>query len=650
MNSKFWTPPFILFSVFTIVYIVLEIAFNAKLLDVASSNSTIDEIKRIELVGRLLSSVGFALIAYKVTTGFARNKVIIPLLVAAIALPTFYFSQKILIDHFASSRSTDDMKNAFFINTLKQGLINEGVKSDVLAYDAEHSDLVESRVILASLGPIFYSNQAVKDEFSGKGGSVISSMLNKEYADLFPAFYNDFYRDFSDNGKVLYEGYKTISDEHNKFISTLPEKADEFWVEYNKALADIPKLMNEYQKKYKYYKTDIMLGFSGPMSQLLEGVRYRNRTPEQAYQAVRNLAYSNAKGWGAKLKFTKIAQSDLVYPTYSDICIEKPRKNSSPVFYWKQSKSWKSFEGVLRGDLDVWCNPGKITTSMHSSNAYRTLNNMVRRNMLFPMSATTLTAVKRDPGAKALLNAMLSKAGISPLMVQWNANQVGVAKRHFYTSMKPYATRGYTASMNKLLGFELEHDMSLSQFFEHPKIQELLFEKVKEAGVDTWFPTGQVIVGLSKSEFHERMKEDIVSSWKAEMRDDFVMIDKNLEDGVVIGGDHIKVLWIPFIVLVISLVMIVANIATFIVHVFNHIMVQNGLSVSKYMLWSMRLLVIIFLLFIPKTFNTHYDDNVNYMNIEEQMSGSNTLFYSSFHWLMRAEPKIASIGSKMDIF
>ncbi|MFN7757542.1 MAG: hypothetical protein ACK5RP_08790 [Betaproteobacteria bacterium] len=50
----------------TIVYLIVELAFNARLLDVVGGTPSLHEIERIEVWGRLLSGAAVALVALQV--------------------------------------------------------------------------------------------------------------------------------------------------------------------------------------------------------------------------------------------------------------------------------------------------------------------------------------------------------------------------------------------------------------------------------------------------------------------------------------------------------------------------------------------------------------------------------------------------------
>ena len=52
----------VLLIFFSLLYIFIEIAFRAKLIDLVSSNPSLDDIENLEIIGRLISSLGLAVL------------------------------------------------------------------------------------------------------------------------------------------------------------------------------------------------------------------------------------------------------------------------------------------------------------------------------------------------------------------------------------------------------------------------------------------------------------------------------------------------------------------------------------------------------------------------------------------------------------
>lgn len=101
----------------TSIYLVFELGFNARLLDVVGGSATHDEVDHIEKYGRIISGVALTLLFWgfqikkaltsPAATGFLAFKLLTS---AAVCITLMFFGQKALID-FLADGSTDDTRS-----------------------------------------------------------------------------------------------------------------------------------------------------------------------------------------------------------------------------------------------------------------------------------------------------------------------------------------------------------------------------------------------------------------------------------------------------------------------------------------------------------------------------------------------------------
>ena len=105
------------------VYLVLELAFNARLVDSVSVASG-DYFEYLAHVGRLLSGAGCTLFVFGLLQKWRTRSPILRVgahvMAAAIAFPTIYHGQEMLIDSLADSSSAEQRVHAQYIALLKR--------------------------------------------------------------------------------------------------------------------------------------------------------------------------------------------------------------------------------------------------------------------------------------------------------------------------------------------------------------------------------------------------------------------------------------------------------------------------------------------------------------------------------------------------
>jgi len=122
------------------VYLLLEWAFNASLLDVIPQDTK--AIQNLELEGRILAGIGFTLLTFRFVpkswktsiNGYARTTVVL----ITVFFITF-FGQRWMVDSFVDNASQQQRDEARILIVFKQAL-----KSGVVSIDGLNTDETES--------------------------------------------------------------------------------------------------------------------------------------------------------------------------------------------------------------------------------------------------------------------------------------------------------------------------------------------------------------------------------------------------------------------------------------------------------------------------------------------------------------------------
>jgi hypothetical protein len=227
-------------AVLSIAYLISEIVFNVVLLDVAGGVSTTDEIERIELFGRLLSSVGFGLLigrwVYRRTMKKeGRDAFAVAFSAMALAACVFGTAQHFGIKAFSESRSIDDQMDAYMLMTLKQGIARNNVTINGLEYLNEHIEKPESKALLTLFGPLVYSNAELRESLKSNDQHYIRTIAEQEHAKHAARIYNA-YVEVSNKRADLARLYREVEAEVRKRVTDEAHSAYEMlWDQHTRS-------------------------------------------------------------------------------------------------------------------------------------------------------------------------------------------------------------------------------------------------------------------------------------------------------------------------------------------------------------------------------------------------------------------------------
>ncbi|KXI22266.1 hypothetical protein [Photobacterium sanguinicancri] len=146
----------------SLIYLIPEVIFNAKLVEVAGSSGLSDETLHItELFGRAISGIGVTLLMIDLLVSgrvAAQKRTAIPamVVVALIVWPTTFFGQKWLVDYFIiDSSSAEQRQNAFMSNVLRSSLAQNALRIEGIPFEPEHATSAHEMTFLALMGGLF---------------------------------------------------------------------------------------------------------------------------------------------------------------------------------------------------------------------------------------------------------------------------------------------------------------------------------------------------------------------------------------------------------------------------------------------------------------------------------------------------------------
>lgn len=148
----------------TALYLIVELAFNARLLDVVGGGASSEEIEKIEVWGRIISGFALALIFWPAIIKRADSKgvgwmkrTLSLAFWSALAIAGMYNGQEMLLNHLVEGSTPEELRTAQHLVLLQSGVSNDVAVVDSLELTQERIATPEGKATLALL-PILASH------------------------------------------------------------------------------------------------------------------------------------------------------------------------------------------------------------------------------------------------------------------------------------------------------------------------------------------------------------------------------------------------------------------------------------------------------------------------------------------------------------
>ena len=193
------------------VYLVAEISFNIRLLDMIGDGGSAQEIERLERFGRLMSSLGFGFIisrmwyrkkAMKTLDYNDPNKFMLSI-VFSISAMFFYVFQTSLINNHVKIQSAESLENAYTLMLVRHGMSLGAFNITHTDFITKNPDSPQTKAFITMLAPIIHmvlDDEEREDTFNqlhARRASYVEGAARKAH---------------EQNARKVYEGYVKASN------------------------------------------------------------------------------------------------------------------------------------------------------------------------------------------------------------------------------------------------------------------------------------------------------------------------------------------------------------------------------------------------------------------------------------------------------
>lgn len=223
----------------TLTYLIFEIAFSAKLLDVVSQSSTQEQIDQIERVGRLLSGIALTLViwgSYTLPELAARRvsgrKLITRLGYVAVLCCLFsYAAQEVILRSIVSLSSAETRRQAAGLQMIAHSLEDGDEIFGGHTYDkasADQPSVMTYRALLPVIG--LMSNLQIAPQ--AKIIEIFTQAAKDELGDSHAIYRDAYLPAMSDGLSPLYEGYQELNKRYENGLDEYERVRRQLWNEH----------------------------------------------------------------------------------------------------------------------------------------------------------------------------------------------------------------------------------------------------------------------------------------------------------------------------------------------------------------------------------------------------------------------------------
>jgi len=224
----------------TLLYLVVEFAFNSRLLDVVGGLPTTHEIESIERFGRIISGFALALAFWptllaKLASASLGKKAWIVGWVSVVLISLVYFVEKKLVDVIVDNSSAESRYVAVNLVALQNGLITQDVELEGLPLGKERLAEPDGKAFLATFPLLALSTSDLDRKIKKAKPAIIRNIVDRKYGGRAENFNR-----YSSSVKRLQESYNNDyvsgSNSYVAAINSIRKRQDDAWTDYEKGL------------------------------------------------------------------------------------------------------------------------------------------------------------------------------------------------------------------------------------------------------------------------------------------------------------------------------------------------------------------------------------------------------------------------------
>ncbi|WP_295895142.1 hypothetical protein [uncultured Vibrio sp.] len=246
----------VLLFIGSVLYLFPEVAFNAKLVEIAGGIDVSDEqLHKTELFGRTISGIGVTLLVADLLlkgwfTATKLRAITSLIIITVLVWPTVFFGQKALIDAWLiEPSSAQQRQEAFFSSVLRSSLAMNAINIEGIPYNPDAHAESSEMTFLALIGGLVYSNDSFLHHIEDKKAEILERYIKNRANMNFNEHY-DKYKTLRIEVQQAWKEYQTHVSKYNQSLESRHPRANKAWEEVE---TTIVKGYGDYQQAQKAY-------------------------------------------------------------------------------------------------------------------------------------------------------------------------------------------------------------------------------------------------------------------------------------------------------------------------------------------------------------------------------------------------------------
>ncbi len=226
----------------TLIYLVVEFAFNGRLLDVTGGTATAPEIHVIEQIGRALSGIALALVFWKMIVARAERRGLglaafagLVLVSGALSMGAMYYLQKGLVDYLVDNSSGDERRSAIQIRLMTNSILEQSASIDGIDLTPEVMASPEGKSFLSLLPIMTFLHGHVDGAVAG----VLRELARLRIEAAIGTPQSSYNSVFVPSAEAIVDAYNAYAEGVNRYRQALldiPARQAAAWADYEEGL------------------------------------------------------------------------------------------------------------------------------------------------------------------------------------------------------------------------------------------------------------------------------------------------------------------------------------------------------------------------------------------------------------------------------
>lgn len=242
--SAYPRPRYLAFiTVVTLGYLVVELAFNARLLDVVGGMPTSGEVDSIEKYGRFISGAaltiaawGLVVLPHSARQRWLMTKTLIWLLVTGlVCISAAYYGERKLIDTIVDQSTAQQRYVAANLKLLATALVTNNVEIEKISLTRAQFASPEGKTFLALFPFLTFAVEDVDQKIKTKKADLIRNIVSDRIGGLH-ATYNRYIDSNVEIKKLYNHEYLRGTDQYLAVLRSIPDRQKQAWKDYERDL------------------------------------------------------------------------------------------------------------------------------------------------------------------------------------------------------------------------------------------------------------------------------------------------------------------------------------------------------------------------------------------------------------------------------